>query len=134
MAAMASSAVGEKRVEGELKPLIPQENPSAAQDRDGKGKGILLQEQACSDRRMMLVGDTGKGGDEEEDEYAFEDDEEAKQMPKRWMAIARFYSGKAYSTWGMFNELSAVWGKQEQIPVRELGNNIFLVEFDSEKL
>jgi len=34
----------------------------------------------------------------------------------------------------MFNELSAVWGKQEQIPVRELGNNRFLVEFDSEKL
>ena len=131
---MASSAVGEKRVEGELKPLIPQENPSAAQDRDGKGKGILLQEQACLDRRMMLVGDTGKAGDEEEDEYAFEDDDEAKQMPKRWMAIARFYSGKAYSTWGMFNELSTIWGKQEQIPVRELGNNRFLVEFDSEKL
>jgi hypothetical protein len=50
------------------------------------------------------------------------------------MAIARYYSGKPYSTWGMFSELSSIWGKKESILVRELGNNRFLVEFDSERL
>ena len=34
----------------------------------------------------------------------------------------------------MFSELSSIWGKKESIPVRELGNNRFLVEFDSEHL
>jgi len=131
---MAGTADGGKLDEGKLKPLESLATPPTMQGGDGKGKGILMQEQACSDRRMTLVGDAGEEGAEEDDEYAFEDDAEAKQMPKHWMAIARFYSGKAYSTWGMFNELSAIWGKQEQIPVRELGNNIFLVEFDSEKL
>ena len=34
----------------------------------------------------------------------------------------------------MFNESSAIWGKKTSIPVRELGGNRFLVEFDSEEL
>ena len=63
-----------------------------------------------------------------------EKDEEAVQMQPRWMAVARYYSGKSYSTWGMFSELSSIWGKKAPIPVRELGGNRFLVEFDSEWL
>ena len=47
---------------------------------------------------------------EDDEEYAFEEDEEAVQMHPRWMAIARYYSGKPYSTWGMFNDLSSIWG------------------------
>jgi len=54
--------------------------------------------------------DSGKIQEEEEEEYVFEDDEEAIQLQSRWLAIAWYYSGKPYSTWGMFNELSAVWG------------------------
>ena len=50
------------------------------------------------------------------------------------MTISRYYTVKSYSTWGIFNELSSIWGKKSSIPVRELGDNIFLVEFDSEKL
>ncbi|RLN39743.1 hypothetical protein C2845_PM01G38060 [Panicum miliaceum] len=55
-------------------------------------------------------------------------------MRSRWMAITRYYSGEPYSTWGMFNELSSKWGKKASIPVRELGDNRFLVEFNSEQL
>jgi len=32
----------------------------------------------------------------------------------------------------MFSELSAIWGKKTSIPVRELGENRFLVEFDED--
>ena len=91
---MAGTADGGKLDEGKLKPLESLATPPTMQGGDGKGKGILMQEQACSDRRMTLVGDAGEEGAEEDDEYAFEDDAEAKQMPKHWMAIARFYSGK----------------------------------------
>lgn len=34
----------------------------------------------------------------------------------------------------LFSELSRVWGKTQSIPVRDLGDNHFLVEFDSEWL
>lgn len=34
----------------------------------------------------------------------------------------------------LFNELSKAWGKQLPIPARKLGDNRFLVEFDSESL
>jgi hypothetical protein len=47
--------------------------------------------------------------------------------------VNRYYSGKTYSTWGFFSELSLVWGRKEHIPVRELGDNRILVEFDSER-
>ena len=55
-------------------------------------------------------------------------------MQPRWLAIARYYSVKAFSTWALFSKLSSLWGKTDPIPVRELGDNRFLVEFDSEKL
>ena len=58
-------------------------------------------------RKLSLLNNK----DTKEEEYAFEEDEEAVQMQPRWLAIARYYSGKPYSTWGLFNELSARWGK-----------------------
>ena len=133
---MAGPATGGSEGEGKLDVPSQLAVSPTAPGGENKGKGILVQDLQETGRRMVLVGDPDKANEEDEDEYVFEEDVEAKQRPKRWMAIARFYSGKAYSTWGMFkfNELSAVWGKQEQIPVRELGNNRFLVEFNSEKL
>lgn len=97
---------------------------------------LNMQEGPNTNRQMVLVN---KGWEEEteeqeDEEYAFEDDEEAVQMQPRWLAIARYYSRQPYSTWAMFTELSTMWGKKESIPVRELGENRFLVEFDSEKL
>jgi len=101
-----------------------------------KGKNILsVQTDGNLDRQIVPAASPAaqdQMGDE--DEYVFKEDEEAIKMQPHWMAIARYYSGKPYSTWGMFSELSSIWGKKEPIPVRELGNNRFLVELDSERL
>ncbi|XP_039827478.1 uncharacterized protein LOC120689230 [Panicum virgatum] len=93
-----------------------------------------MQEVGNADRRIVLVNKGQEEDSPDEEEYAFEDDEEAAQMQPRWFAIARYYSGKTYSTWAMFSELSSVWGRRDPIPMRELGDNRFLVEFDSENL
>ncbi|CAN6234586.1 unnamed protein product [Urochloa humidicola] len=85
------------------------------------------------DRRMILVGNTSNEEDDGEEEYAFDEDVEATQA-SRWMAVARFYSGQDFKTWVIFNELSKAWGKKFPVPVRELTDNRFLVEFDLVKL
>ena len=59
---MAGTADGGKLDEGKLKPLESLATPPTMQGGDGKGKGILMQEQACSDRWMTLVGDAGEEG------------------------------------------------------------------------
>ncbi|RLN18742.1 hypothetical protein C2845_PM02G38380 [Panicum miliaceum] len=51
-------------------------DPMGVQGGDGSGLGV----------------DDARKEAEEEEEYAFEDDEEAVQMPPRWMAVARYYS------------------------------------------
>lgn len=66
--------------------------------------------------------------------YDFEEDEEAAQEPTRWMAVARYYSGQNFKTWVLFIELSKAWGRQAPLPAREIEDNRFLVEFDSEGL
>jgi len=81
--------------------------------------------------QLALVVNTGQTDD---DEYVFEEDEEAMQVRHGWMAVARYYSSQDYSTWGLFSELSKAWGRKEPVPVRELGANRFLITFDSEKL
>ena len=95
-----------------------------------KGKTIPpVDRDGDQDRQIVLAKQP-----EDDDEYVFEEDEEAVQMQPRWMAVARYYSGKTYLTWGLFNELNSVWGKEETIPVRKLGDKKFLVQFDSERL
>ncbi|KAF8711079.1 hypothetical protein HU200_029084 [Digitaria exilis] len=89
------------------------------------------------DRRLVLIGEQkeqeGDGEQEEEEEYVIEEEEDAVQGPC-WMAVARFYSGQVYKTGVLFNELSKAWVKALPVPVRELRDNRFLVEFDSEWL
>lgn len=85
------------------------------------------------DRRMVLAAKQPEV-DDDEDEYNFEEDEEASLAPSKWRAVARYYSGQNFKTWVLFNELSKAWGKQLPVPARELGDNRFLVEFDSEWL
>ncbi|KAF8751030.1 hypothetical protein HU200_012262 [Digitaria exilis] len=70
--------------------------------------------------------------EEEEEEYAFEEDEETVKAPQKWRAFARFYSSQDYKTWVLFSELSKVWGRSVPVPARDLSDNRFLVEFDLE--
>nr|CAB3455112.1 unnamed protein product [Digitaria exilis] len=99
---------------------------------DGADDGV----KENSDRRMVLVGevDSVKGGEDEEDEFVFEEEDEVEQAPAKWMAIARFYSGQQFKTWVLFSELSKAWGQSLEVPVRDLCDNHFLVEFGSEWL
>lgn len=84
--------------------------------------------------RLVLHGINQEDVKEDDDEYVFEEDEEAVQMPKRWLSVARFFSGQVYSTRAMFEEMRKAWGLKEVVPYRELGDNRFLLEFGSEAL
>jgi hypothetical protein len=46
----------------------------------------------------------------------------------------KHYTGQDFNAWTVFQELSNNWGKKEVVPFRSLGENWFIVEFDSEKL
>ena len=83
---------------------------------------------------MILHGANQQDDQEEEDEYVFEEDEEAVKMPKRWLSVARYFSGKDFYTRAMFDEMRKAWGLKEAVPYRELGDNCFLLEFGSEAL
>ncbi|CAO2149528.1 unnamed protein product [Urochloa humidicola] len=91
-----------------------------------------------TDRRIVLIPrKESEGLQDDEEEYDFSADEEIRSMPQKWLAVARFYSGKKFGTWTMFNDLCTQWGKKEheRIPAfREFGDNMFYVEFDSERL
>ncbi|CAO2185256.1 unnamed protein product [Urochloa humidicola] len=92
-----------------------------------------------TDRRLMIVQGAYKEKDvqKEKVEYDFGEDEEIKAMPAMWLAVARFYSGKKFGAWSLFNELCNMWGKKgnEQVPAfHEFGDNMFYVEFNSERL
>lgn len=82
------------------------------------------------------MGGTGEQMEEEDDEeeYDFKEDKEVMAAPQKWLAIARFYSVQSFKTWVLLNELSKAWGKALDVPVRELGDNRFLVEFGVEWL
>jgi len=84
------------------------------------------------EHRMVLHGANQQDEHDDEDEYAFEEDVEATQMPKRWLSVAR--SGKDFYTRAMFDEMRKAWGLKEAVPYRELGDNRFLLEFGSEAL
>jgi hypothetical protein len=47
-----------------------------------------------------------------------------------WLAIARFYSGQNFSVNALFSEMSRAWGLKEALHARNLGQNIFVLEFD----
>ena len=47
---------------------------------------------------MVLHGAVQHDGQEDDDEYVFEEDEEVTLMSKRWLSVARFISGKDFYT------------------------------------
>jgi hypothetical protein len=104
-----------------------------------EGAGILDKADAdvidLNPERGMVVH--GGGLLEEEvdsgDEFVFDEEEVAAEIQNRWMAVALFYSSQPFNMKGMFTELSVVWGVSEMVKARSLGDNRFLVEFDSER-
>ncbi|RLM62039.1 hypothetical protein C2845_PM14G08390 [Panicum miliaceum] len=71
---------------------------------------------------------------EEDDEFEFNPGEPLeKTETQRWLAIARFYSGQNFKAKGLFDEMKVAWGWKDLIPPRSLGDNRFLLEFDTER-
>jgi hypothetical protein len=49
--------------------------------------------------------------------------------------VARFYTGQDFNASTVFTELShRAWGRQDTVPFRSIGDNRFIIDFDSEKL
>lgn len=69
----------------------------------GAGDVLEKQEQANEYRRMVLIGDpiSQVNEEDEEEEYDFEEDQEAENKPLKWFAITCYYSG--HSKLGCFS-------------------------------
>jgi hypothetical protein len=106
--------------------------PEGTSSSDAKAKGENVWRDN-PDRRIVLVAPV-TDNQEEEEEYDFGQDEEVSRAQHIWYAIAHFYTGQNFNAWTVFSELSNAWGRKEVIPFRSLGENRFIVEFDSEKL
>jgi hypothetical protein len=74
-----------------------------------------------------------RSGEEEVQEEGFDFDpstEEETRAPT-WFAMARYYS-RILNPKGLFEEMGAAWRLKTPITVQKLGDNIFILEFDSE--
>jgi len=74
------------------------------------------------DNRLVVHGSNQVEDEvDSEEEFVFDEEEVAAEVHNRWMAVALYYSSQAYNTKGMFMELSAAWGAQEQVKARLIG-------------
>jgi hypothetical protein len=66
---------------------------------------------------------------EDEDEFVFEAENPPEGMRVGWFALARYYSSRTFPAKTLFADLFNVWGEGS---VRALGDNRFLLEFETE--
>jgi hypothetical protein len=94
----------------------------ASQDREDSriGKEIVLADEQHYE----------EGADDEE--FDFDPAADADQQAPIWFAMARFYSS-IQNPRGLFEEMGAAWRLERPITVRKLGDNRFILEFDSEQ-
>ncbi|CAN6323864.1 unnamed protein product [Urochloa humidicola] len=79
--------------------------------------------------RQIVPLQTGtEPASDEEAEFAFEE-EGGGAAPVKWLAVARFYSGRNYKSKVIFSELMKAWG---DVDTRDLEDNRYLLEFSSE--
>lgn len=120
---------GKEAVMAEVAVVGEESGPELAED------GLEKAEVPNLERGLVLMKQPeGSKEEDEEEEYVFEEEKDAMLASNKWMAIARFYSGHEYKTWVLFNELNKSWGKTLPVPVRDLRDNRFLVEFDTKGL
>jgi hypothetical protein len=77
------------------------------------------------------------GGEDVVDEYCVEvevelDDEDL--IPSSYLAMARLYLGKRFNERGLFEEMWISWGLAQLAAPNVLGDNKYLLEFDSEEV
>ncbi|CAN6287497.1 unnamed protein product [Urochloa humidicola] len=104
-------------------------SPTLPVEAVGGGANVKIA-MANLENRMVLHGkETAEEPEENVEEFVFEEDVSVKATSK-WLAIARFYSGRTIKSKIIFDELCNAWGK---VDTRDLGENRFLIEFRSEK-
>jgi hypothetical protein len=69
--------------------------------------------------------------DTEEDVLEFDLEDEVDHGKEKFLAMARYYSGKKFNARGMLEEIRVAWGLHSMKPARILGDNGFMLEFDS---
>jgi hypothetical protein len=82
----------------------------------------------------MLLHGVGQPEVELEEEDVVEFDLEEEQAEVKPLDMVRFYSGKKFNVRGLFEEMSVAWGLQSMKQLQVLGDNKFLLEFDSEEI
>jgi hypothetical protein len=88
-----------------------------------------------TDRELVLHGDVHANGDDLEDDVVEFDLEENEDWEvARHLAMARFFSRKKFNARGLIEEMRVVWGLHTLKPVQVLGDNRFLIEFDSDEV
>jgi hypothetical protein len=68
---------------------------------------------------------------EGEDVLEFDLEDEIDGGGVKFLAMARFYSGKKFNMKGLFEEMGVAWGLHTMKPARILGDNRLMLEFDS---
>jgi hypothetical protein len=61
-----------------------------------------------------------------------EDDVDADAAAGRWTALARFVSRRRYNARTMFDELGDVWRTEHKLTYKDLGDNLFQLDFYGE--
>jgi hypothetical protein len=64
-----------------------------------------------------------------------EDDEDEADLDaavSRWTALARYVSRRRYSACTMFDELGSVWRTKHKMTYKDLGDNLFQLDFYGE--
>ncbi|TVU28632.1 hypothetical protein EJB05_20156, partial [Eragrostis curvula] len=69
---------------------------------------------------------------EDDDDFEIDLEDLEAQVGKKFLAIARYFSGKSYFARGLFEEMQGYWGVNLKAPAKVLDANKFLLEFHSE--
>jgi hypothetical protein len=69
-----------------------------------------------------------------EEVLEFDLDEEELHDEVKFLAMTRYYSGKKYNARGLFEEMKVAWGLHGMKLARVLGDNKFMLEFESEEI
>jgi hypothetical protein len=69
-----------------------------------------------------------------EEVLEFDLDEEELHDEVKFLAMTRYYSGKKYNARGLFEEMRVAWGLHDMKLARVLGDNKFMLDFESEEI
>jgi hypothetical protein len=107
-----------------------------AEDQFGDNSSEPAVDADCAEKEAQI-------GDEDEEilqevdwvrpvEIEEDDEEDLDATVGRWTALARYVSRRRYSARTMFDELGSVWRTEQKMTYKDLGNNLFQLDFYGE--